>query len=218
MDQNATCTAEKPTPPPLNDGAHNGNPVGISFRALLKEDYVTHDRSLIEAGLWALWAHRFGNWRMGVRPKLLRAPLSILYKIIYWWITWFLGIQLDYTVKVGRRVRLWHNGGMVLIAREIGDDVHIRHNTTFGVADRKNLTAKPIIGNRVEVGTGAVILGHVHIGDDAIIGANAVVTKDVAPQTLVGGVPAKFIRDLLSTTGASQAATNDQSEPANEPR
>lgn len=207
MDQNTT-------PPPLNTGDNNGNPKGISFSALLKEDYTTHDRSLIEAGLWALWAHRFGNWRMGVRSKLLRAPLSILYKIMYWWITWFLGIQLDYTVKVGRRVRLWHNGGMVLIAREIGDDVHIRHNTTFGVADRKNLTAKPIIGNRVEVGTGAVILGHVHIGDDAIIGANAVVTKDVAASTLVGGVPAKFIRDLVPPKEAPETTTtNDQSEP-----
>lgn len=182
--------------PPLNPGIENGNPAQIGFFALLKEDYRNHGSTFAEPGLWAVWTHRFGNWRMGIKIKILRLPFSILYKLFYYWLTWFLGIKLDYTVKLGRRVRLWHNGGMILGAREIGDDVHIRQNTTIGLASREDLNAKPIIGNAVEIGTGAVIVGYIRIGDGAVIGANAVVTKDVPPFTMVGGVPAKVIKTL----------------------
>lgn len=187
----------RPSPaPPLNRGDNNNNPSALTFLQLLKEDYVTYDRSLLELGLWAVWTHRFGNWRMGIRSKIIRMPFSMLYKMAYYWITWFWGIKLDYTVKLGRRVRIWHHGGMILGAREIGDDVHLRQNTTLGLADRRDLNAKPVIGSGVEIGTGAVILGYLKVGDGAIIGANAVVTRDVPPFTLVGGVPAKFIKSL----------------------
>lgn len=54
----------------------------------------------------------------------------------------------------------------------------------------------PTIGNQVQIYAGAVIIGNIHVGDNAIIGANAVVTKDVAEKTVVGGVPAKFIRKV----------------------
>lgn len=196
-DENALNETEtQPVAPPLNTGEKNLNPKDLGFFALLKEDYITHDRSLVELGLWVIWIHRFGNWRMSIPFKFIRFPFSILYTIAYYWVTWFFGIKLDYTVKVGRRVRLWHHGGMVLGAREIGNDVHLRQNTTIGLADRSDLNAKPSIGNSVEVGTGAVIIGDIVIGDGAVIGANAVVTKDVAPYTLVGGVPAKVIKSL----------------------
>lgn len=195
--------------PPLNLGDRNLNPAELSFLELLREDYRTYDRSLLELGLWAVWTHRFGNWRMGIGSKVLRAPFSLLYKLAYYWITWFWGIKLDYTVKLGRRVRLWHHGGMILGAREIGDDVHIRQNTTLGLANRRDLNAKPIVGNGVEIGTGAVIVGYITIGDGAIVGANAVVTKDVPPYTLVGGVPAKFVKSLRP----SQAEGSETKDP-----
>lgn len=182
--------------PPLHKGNENLNPKELSFFALLKEDFATYDHSLLELGLWAVWTHRFGNWRMGLRPKLVRAPFSVLYKLAYYWVNWFWGIKLDYTVKLGRRVRIWHHGGMVLGAREIGNDVHIRQNTTFGLANRNDPNAKPTIGNGVEIGTGAVIVGNIRIGDGAVIGANAVVTKDVQAHAMVGGVPAKLVKYL----------------------
>lgn len=203
--------------PPLNSGDKNLNPEGISFFRLLREDYLTHDRSLLELGLWAVWTHRFGNWRMSIRPKILRLPLSLIYKFAYYWVTWFWGIKLDYTVKLGRRVRLWHHGGMILGAREIGDDVHIRQNTTFGLADRRDLNAKPIIGNGVEIGTGAVIVGYIKIGDGAVVGANAVVTKDVPPFTLVAGVPAKHIRNIGPSADQQSVARDSQSRDRSAP-
>lgn len=177
-----------------NDGRANGNPAGIGFWTLVAEDFRTNDSDWGSQGFWALFWHRFGNWRMSVRPKLLRAPLSLLYRVMYKASQIFGGIMLPYTVRVGRRVRIDHFGGMILVAQAIGDDVILRQNTTFGIAGLDALTARPVIGNRVEIGAGAVIVGGIHIGDDAIIGANAVVTKSVPPTAVVGGVPARLLR------------------------
>ena len=173
-------------------GHPNANPEGVGMAALIAEDYRSHDRDWFSEGFWALFWHRFGNWRMGL-PKLLRAPMTLLYRIMFRWVSRSTGIYLPYTVRVGRRVRLEHFGGMILVAQWIGDDVTIRQNTTFGIARRDALDDRPVIGDRVEIGAGVVILGAVCIGEDAIIGANSVVRRDVAPGAIVGGVPAQEI-------------------------
>ena len=174
-------------------GKRNENPAGIALRALLAEDLRTHDGKLLEQGFWAVAVHRFGNWRMSVRPGVLRLPLSLLYKAMFKFVEWTCGITLPYTVKLGRRVRIWHHGGMVLHAASVGDDVHIRQNTTFGVARRDRLHDLPTIEDRVDIGCGAAILGAVTVGHDSVIGANAVVVKDVPPNSVAVGVPARLI-------------------------
>ena len=75
---------------------------------------------------------------------------------------------------------------------KIGNNCVILQNVTIGVGN----TGFPIIGNNVMICAGAVIVGNVNVGDNAIIGADAVVVKDVAANTIVGGVPAKFIRNI----------------------
>lgn len=177
-----------------NDGARNCNPVGVSFWSLVMEDFFTHKRDILAQGFWALFWHRFGNWRMGVRPRLLRLPLSFVYKVMFKMCEWTCGIMLPYTVRIGRRVRIDHFGGMVLVAQAIGNDVTIRQNTTFGIAGVEALGDRPVIGNGVDIGAGAVIIGAVYVGDHSIIGANAVVTKPVAAGAVMGGVPARLIR------------------------
>jgi serine O-acetyltransferase len=175
---------------PLPSGARNENPAGVGLLALLAEDYRTHDRRLLEPGLAAVAVHRLGNARMSL-PRWLRPPFTLAYRLMFTAVNWLWGIDLPYTVRLGRRVRLWHHGGMVLGARAIGDDVHIRHNTTFGVLNRRELAGKPIIGDRVDVGVGACVLGAVTVGDDAVIGPNSVVLRDVPPGSVVMGVPAR---------------------------
>jgi serine O-acetyltransferase len=171
-------------------GDRNQNPTDIGLLALIAEDFRTHDRMLSEPGFWVVALHRLANARMDISVKALRAPLTLAYLIAEKLVNWMWGIQLPYPVKVGRRLRIWHHGGTVLGARAIGDDVHIRHNTTFGVLSRGE-TAKPIIGNRVDIGVGAVILGPVTIGDDAIVGPNSVVLRHVPPGAVVMGIPAR---------------------------
>jgi serine O-acetyltransferase len=180
--------------PPLNPGDRNLNPPGIGFLALLREDLRTHDNDFMEPGFWAVALHRFGNWRMGIRFKLLRAPLTLLYRFLARPAELIGGIHLPYTVRLGRRVRIWHHGGMVLHARSIGDDVHIRQNTTFGVAVRGRNRAIPTIGDRVDIGCGVCVLGAVTIGHDSLIGANAVVVTDIPPYSTAVGIPARVIK------------------------
>lgn len=174
-----------------NPGFQNMNPKDIGFWALVAEDLATHDRKVFAQGFWALFWHRFGNWRMGVRPWILRAPLTLIYRIMHRMTQWFCGIELPYTVIVGRRVKLEHFGGMILVADRIGNDVIIRQNTTLGITGADAPCARPTIGDGVELGAGAVVIGGVLIGDRARVGANAVVVKDVPPGISVGGVPAR---------------------------
>lgn len=176
------------------DGTKNCNPKGISFKELVMEDFRTHDRDWLSQGFWALFWHRFGNWRMGIRPSLLRGPFSIFYRVMEKRCQHRYGIMLPYTVRVGRRVKLEHFGGMVLVAQEIGDDVVLRHNTTFGIARDAELEDRPVIENGVNIGTGAIILGAVLVGREAVVGANALVTRDVPAGATVGGIPARIIQ------------------------
>lgn len=182
---------------PLPDGSTNENPAGIPLWSLIAEDWRTHDRSLLQPGFWAILVHRLGNARMDL-PRVIRAPFTVLYNVLYVLVNWMWGIDVGYTVKLGRRVRIWHHGGIVIGARSIGDDVHIRQNTTVGVLSRDDLLAKPTIGDRVDIGAGACVLGDVHVGNDAVIGANSVVVKDVAPRATMFGVPARPVK-LLRT-------------------
>jgi serine O-acetyltransferase len=192
-DQPRTAGAADAIPPP-NRGDRNLNPQGIGLLALLREDLRTHDGNPFEQGFWAVAVHRFGNWRMGVRFKPIRAPLTLVYRFLFKWVEWTCGITVPYTTRLGRRVRIWHHGGMILNARSIGDDVHVRQNTTFGLSHRgAPAGAIPTIGDRVDVGCGVCVAGYVTVGDDSRVGANTLVIADVPPGALVAGVPARVI-------------------------
>jgi len=161
--------------------------------AQIAEDWRAHDRDWTRPGFRAVAVHRFGNWRMTVRSKLLRAPLSILYRIFERRCRNVYGIELPYSVTLGRRVIVEHQGGIVVHgATVIGDDCIIRQNCTLGIRRMDALADAPVLGRNVELGAGAVVLGRVHLGDGARVGANAVVMTDVPPGALAIGVPAQI--------------------------
>lgn len=187
--------------PPLPDGSKNRNPSDVGFWSLVAEDLRTHDGDIFSQGFWAVFWHRFGNWRMSVKPKLLRASFSLFYKIMYKCTQIFCGIKIDYAVPIGRRVKFEHFGGVIAGARQIGDDVIIRQNTTIGIARMEDLNGKPIIENGVNIGAGAALLGDIVIGAHSVIGANAVVTEDVPPYSLVVGVPGRIVKSLKPEAG-----------------
>jgi serine O-acetyltransferase len=131
---------------------------------------------------------------MSLRPKLMRAPFSVLYRMMFRRVRNVYGIELPYSVKLGRRVVFEHQGAVVIHGDvEIGDDCVIRQGVTIGNRSLERPLDAPKLGDRVNVGAGAKILGAIHVGDDAAIGANAVVLDDVEKSSLVVGIPARAI-------------------------
>jgi len=156
----------------------------------LREDWRTHDKDPWRQGVWALAVYRFGRWRYGVRPGLLRRPLSFVYKCLKIAVQAGTGIDIPCETRIGRRLTIEHFGGIIVSGDSvIGDDVVLRNGVTIGLK-RTGIPGAPVIGNRVDIGAGAKILGPIRIGDDAVIGANAVVLVDVPAGALAVGVPA----------------------------
>jgi putative colanic acid biosynthesis acetyltransferase WcaB len=122
---------------------------------------------------------------------LLGAPYLVFYRIV---VEWLLGIELRFKTKVGPALRLYHGQGLVVHERTvIGANCTLRHGTTIGNKSATD-SACPVLGDHVDVGAQAIILGPVQIGDGAIVAAGAVVVKDVPPRTTVAGNPARVIR------------------------
>jgi serine O-acetyltransferase len=166
-------------------------PLGLF--AQIREDWIAHGRDWTKPGFRAVAVHRFGNWRMGIRNKFVRAPFSVLYRMMYRRVRNRYGIELPYSVSLGRRVIVEHQGAIVVHGHcVIGDDSIIRQGCTLGNKTLDRIYDAPKLGKRVNVGAGAKILGAVAIGDGASIGANAVVLIDVPPGALAVGVPARI--------------------------
>ncbi|MGC2491763.1 serine O-acetyltransferase [Candidatus Binatus sp.] len=159
----------------------------------LREDWITYDRDLWRQGLWAMAVYRFGRWRYRFKHRIVRAPLSLIYKVLFKFIQILTGIELPCETILGHRFRIDHFGGIIISGDvEFGDDVVIRNGVTIGLR-RTGVRGSPKIGNRVDVGAGAKILGSITIGDDTAIGANAVVLDDVPPNSIAIGIPARII-------------------------
>jgi serine O-acetyltransferase len=169
-----------------------------SLLAVLREDWQAHGCDWTKPGFRALAVHRFGNWRMHIESRWLRAPLSLVYRCLYNFVRNVYGIELPYTVQIGRRVVFEHQHGIVVHGQSrIGDDCVIRHGVTLGNRSLQRPLDAPVLGRGVNVGAGAKILGAVHIGDRAQVGANAVVLIDVPSDAKALGVPA------VVTTGST---------------
>jgi serine O-acetyltransferase len=159
----------------------------------IREDWHTYDRQLSRQGFWAMLVYRYGRWRYTIRPRWLRVPFSFLYKILKPICEILTGIELPCETVVGRRFRIDHFGGIIISGDAVfGDDCVIRNGVTVGLR-HTGIRGAPIIGNRVDIGAGAKVLGPIHVGDDVAIGANAVVLKDVPAKSIAVGVPARIL-------------------------
>jgi serine O-acetyltransferase len=101
--------------------------------------------------------------------------------------------------SIGPGLFIEHGYATVITAQKLGAGCWINQNVTIGNSSRPGL---PVLGDGVYVRTGAVVCGPVTVGDHAHIGANSVVTKDVPAGAVVGGVPARVIRDAAGRRDA----------------
>jgi serine acetyltransferase len=160
----------------------------------IKDDWVNHGKDWTKPGFRALAYHRFGNWRMDVKPKILRAPLSILYRFLYRRARNVYGIELPYTAQIGQGVIIEHQHGIVIHGNAvIGNNCIIRQGVTIGIRYMDRPTEAPVIGDNVNIGAGAKLLGKITIGDNVNIGANAVVINSFPANNIVVGIPAKSL-------------------------
>ncbi len=157
---------------------------------LIREDWQTYDRDIQRQGFWVMAVYRFGRWRYTIKNSFLRKIFSFIYRVLKLLSQILTGIDLPCEATVGRRFCIEHFGGIIVSGDAvIGDDVTIRNGVTIGLR-RKGVRGAPVIGDGVDIGAGAVILGEINIGDGAAIGANAVVLQDVPPGSIAVGVPA----------------------------
>jgi serine O-acetyltransferase len=169
------------------------------------EDLKAQREGLLGLGFWALEVYRFGHARFVIKNKLVRAPWTILYIVLHKLVEIFCGISIGSTAIIGRRLSIEHHGCIVIHgASVIGDDCLIRHGVTLGNTGFEDPFGAPKIGHRVQMGAGAKIIGRITIGNDVIIGANAVVTRDVPDNTIVGGVPARTLSTRLPAVPVDQ--------------
>lgn len=119
-------------------------------------------------------------------------PIMILYRIL---IEWILGVELPAKTTVGPGLKIYHGQGLVINDGCIlGANVTVRHCTTIGNIIKDGIASRcPIIGNNVEIGSNAVIIGPIKIGNNVMIGAGSVVVKDIPDNCTVVGNPARII-------------------------
>lgn len=117
------------------------------------------------------------------------------YRRIYrWWLAlWYKPMNTLYiqAKEIGGGLFIQHGFATMISAEYIGENCWINQQVTIGFSDHERA---PIIGDNVMITCGAKVLGNITVGDNAIIGANAVVVKDVEPGAVMGGVPARRIR------------------------
>jgi len=156
----------------------------------IRQDLKAHGGNWGAQGFWALVVYRFGQWRYRVRPKLLRKFFSLIYRILYKLIQIVTGIELPCEVEIGRNFVIDHFGGIIISGyAKFGDNCRIRNGVVVGL-QRVQDPGAPVIGNNVDIGAGAKVLGRISIGNNVAIGANAVVITDVPDDSLAVGVPA----------------------------
>ncbi|ALG84181.1 serine O-acetyltransferase EpsC [Gordonia phthalatica] len=137
-------------------------------------------RSAIEValaypGVHALWFHRVAH-RMWNTGGVLRLPSRLLSQFA----RFVTGIEIHPGAKIGRRMFIDHGMGVVIgETTEIGEDVVMFHGSTLGGVSMSKGKRHPTVGDRVLIGAGAKVLGPITLGDDAKVGANAVVVHDV---------------------------------------
>ena len=156
----------------------------------IREDLRAYDGRWSAQGFWVMIVYRFGRWRYRVHPPLVRKFFSLIYHVIFKISQIVTGIELPCEVDVGHNFVIDHFGGIIISGyAKFGDNCRIRNGVVVGLRRVEDKCA-PVIGNNVDIGAGAKLLGPIRIGDNVLIGANAVVTIDVPDDSIAVGVPA----------------------------
>lgn len=173
----------------------------VGLRRLLAEDYRTHKRRLFSPGLHAVWVNRIGTWAFGVLPRFIRIAPWYFYCFGHWFCRAFYGIEVEHSVKLGRRFEIGHQGTIVIHRfATFGNDCSVRQGVTLGISNMNHWREGkgPVVGSHVNFGVGSVVMGNVNIGDNVQIGPNCVVTNDIPSDRVLFQPPARILPQKAS--------------------
>jgi len=182
------------------------------IRTVFAEDPAA--RNILEVvflypGLHALWFHRLAHWLWEHRLRFFARSLSHCARFLT-------GIEIHPGAKIGRRFFIDHGMGVVIgETAEIGNDVLIYQGVVLGGTTLQKKKRHPTIGNNVVIGSAAILLGPITVGDGARIGANSVVVGSVPPGAIVVGVPGRVVEDR-QRTAAMPLEHNKMPDPFSE--
>lgn len=136
-------------------------------------------------GLHALWLHRVAHFFYGIR-------LFLIARLISHFARFLTGIEIHPGAAIGKRFFIDHGMGVVIgETTEIGDDVLIYKGVVLGGTSTEKKKRHPTLGNNVVVGSNAIVLGAITLGDNSRIGAGSVVIHEVPAGATAVGVPAR---------------------------
>lgn len=169
--------------------------VGIIFSkevdAALERDPAAKSRweiIFLYAGFHAMVTYR-------ITHRLLKMHIPFLPRLLSQLARHFTGIEIHPGATIGRGLFIDHGMGVVIGETSIlGDNITLYQGVTLGGTGKEKGKRHPTIGNNVVVGTGGKILGNITVGDNSYVGANAVVIKDVPPNSTVVGVPGRITK------------------------
>ena len=174
--------------------------------AVHRNDPAAHNRletALCHTPLHALVLHRVAHvlharWRVPLLPRLLQ----VLGR--FW-----SGVEIHPGARIGQGLFIDHGTAVVIgETAEIGDDCVLFHNVTLGGTGRYAGKRHPSLGNNVYVGTGAILLGPIRVGDNSRVGANSfIIMRDVPPDCTVVGVPARIVKERSERVDKELPAT-----------
>lgn len=143
---------------------------------------------LLYSGLHAIIFYRIANFLVKLRIPILPRAISQFARFLT-------GIEIHPAAQIGKSLFIDHGMGVVIGETTIvGDNVTLYQGVTLGGTGKEKGKRHPTIGNNVVIGTGAKVLGNISVGDNSYVGANAVVIKDVPPDSTAVGVPARITR------------------------
>ncbi len=143
---------------------------------------------LTYSGLHAVIGYR-------VAHGLHRVGVPVLPRLLMQLVRWFTGVEIHPAATIGRGLFIDHGMGVVIgETTVIGENVTLFQGVTLGGTGKERGKRHPTIGNNVVIGTGAKVLGNITIGDHSMIGANAVVIRDVPEHSTVVGVPGRITK------------------------
>lgn len=146
-------------------------------------------------GAWASAAYRYARWV--VTRCHIPGLRALLFTVALCWrklIQIVAGIDLPPDAEIGKGLYIGHFGGIIVGSGvKMGENCNLSQGVTLGYAGRAGNRGCPTLGDRVYVGAGAKVIGPINVGNDAAIGANAVVTKNLPDRAVAVGIPAKVI-------------------------